>query len=84
MVYDNLFRFRHLRYPQLSIKSPKYIVIFRNKITNKQYIYGINILPSEQELESSLLVKRIYENEGDNLLFSNFNNNNYEIKIEKR
>ena len=84
MIYDNLYTFRHLRYPYISISSPNYIVIITNVVTNKNYVYGANILPNDNELNNYLLVKRVFENEGEDLSFTDYNPDNYQIKIINR
>ena len=74
-VYDNILIFRHLRYPNVLIERPKYVVTINDLNRCVSYMYGCNILPSKSEMRTSILPKRIFE-ENPSLAFS-------ELKITK-
>ena len=82
MFYDNIFVFRHIRFPNVTIEKPKHIINIINKSESKEYKYGCNIVPSKEELVSNLLGYRVFENEGETLSFHDFNPLNYEIKVD--
>ena len=82
MVYDNIFTFRHIRYPNVVLQNPKHIVSFLNITRGSTYTYGCNILPSLREIRDVILAKRVFENEGETLDFSEFNLTNYQVFID--
>lgn len=81
--YDDIVFFRHIRYPQVIIKNPKHIVqILNNKEDVCLGTYGCFLLPDADELFGSILVSRIVETSDELILPTQFNINDYVIKID--
>ena len=60
--YDDITSFRHIRYPNVIITNPKhYIRLYKRENKQLLAIYGCHLLPSINELNTSLLASRVFD-----------------------
>lgn len=84
LVADDIIYFKHIRYPSIIVKEPPFIITILDMAHNGKVIgkFGAYIVPIPEELNNTILPKRIFECV-DNMTFSEYNPANYTIKVEK-